>query len=317
LRELVKPEKIDIDESTFSDTCGKFVIEPLERGFGTTLGNSLRRVLLSSIPGAAVVSVNIEGVAHEFSVLPGVVEDVLQILQNLKKIRSRLYADERELYLEANGPTEVKAGDFDPDSEVEIMNPDLHIASVTSDKARLSMSVTFAQGRGYVEAVENKKDDQPVGTIPVDSIFAPVVNVSYRVTPARIGRKTSFDSLVMEIHTDGTIRPDEALRQATKILQKYFAFFTVEVVHEEKVRAETGRKEDRELLEEGIEQTGLAGSPLRALKKAGILQIKDLVSRTGQELLKIPNFGEKSLAKVEKKLVESNLSFLQEQNKTQ
>jgi len=317
LRELIKPEKIKIDENTFSDTYGKFVIEPLERGFGTTLGNSLRRVLLSSIPGAAVVSVNIEGVSHEFSAVPGVAEDALQILQNLKRMRVRLHTNGRELYLEAIGPTQVKAGDFSPDSEVEIVNPELHIANITSDKARLSMRITLARGKGYVEAAENKRDDQPVGTIPIDSIFTPVAKVSYQVTPARIGRKASFDSLVMEIHTDGTIRPDQALREAAKILREYLSLFTMEIVSEEKVGAEVEKKEGGEFLEEEIEEINLVGSPLKALKKAGIFQIKDLVSKTSEELLKIPNFGEKSLARVEKKLTESNLSLSQEEKKAQ
>jgi len=317
LRELIKPQKIKIDENTFSDTYAKFIIEPLERGFGTTLGNSLRRVLFSSIPGAAVVSVNIEGVSHEFSTIRGVTEDVLQIFQNLKKIRVKLQTDERELYLEAIGPTKVKAGDFSPDSEVEIVNPELLIANVTSDKTRLSMRVTLAQGKGYVEAAENKRKDQPIGTIPMDSIFTPVVNVSYQVIPARIGRKTNFDSLVMEISTDGTVRPDQALREATKILIEYFNLFTTEIVSEEKVGAGVERKEGKEFLEEGIEEINIIGSRLEALKKTGILQIKDLVSKTSEELLKIPNFGQKSLARVEKKLAESNLSLSRKEKETQ
>jgi len=303
MRELIRPKRISLEEQTFSDTYGKFIIEPLESGYGITLGNALRRVLLSSIPGVAITSVKIDGVMHEFSTIPGVKEDVLEIIQNLKKLRAKLFVDEeKKISLEARGPLEVKASHFQTDDEVKIINPDLHIATLDNEKTRLFMEVTLAKGRGYVEAVENKKEKQPLGTIPIDSIFTPVRKVKYEVRPARIGRKTSYDCLILEIFTDGTIKPDEAFREAAKILYEYFGFF----LEEEK------RRSREEFLEQEIEEIGLSGPPLKALKDAGINKVKDLLQKEEKELLKIENFGEKSLEKVKKKLAEYDLSMGEE-----
>jgi len=308
VRELVKADRVKIEKETFSNTYGKFIIEPLERGFGITLGNSLRRILLSSIVGAAVTSVKIEGVTHEFATLPGVKEDVLQIIQNLKKLRVKLYAnEERQAFIDEKGPLEVKASHIKVGSEIEIVNPDLHIATLNDEKTRLSMQITIAPGRGYVEASENKKENQPVGTIPVDSIFTPVRKVKYEVLPARIGRKTSYDCLVMEIFTDGTIAPDEALTQAARILQDFTQIFILEDVER---RKEEELKE--KFLQMDIEEMGLPTSALNALKSAGINKVNDLITRNAKELLMINNFGEKSLEKLKKKLAEYNLSLRDE-----
>jgi len=308
VRELVKADRVKIEKETFSNTYGKFIIEPLERGFGITLGNSLRRILLSSIVGAAVTSVKIEGVTHEFATLPGVKEDVLQIIQNLKKLRVKLYAnEERQAFIDERGPLEVKASHIKVGSEIEIVNPDLHIATLNDEKTRLSMQITIAPGRGYVEASENKKENQPVGTIPVDSIFTPVRKVKYEVLPARIGRKTSYDCLVMEIFTDGTIAPDEALTQAARILQDFTQIFILEDVER---RKEEELKE--KFLQMDIEEMGLPTSALNALKSAGINKVNDLITRNAKELLMINNFGEKSLEKLKKKLAEYNLSLRDE-----
>ena len=308
MRELVKADRVKIEKETFSNTYGKFIIEPLERGFGITLGNSLRRILLSSIVGAAVTSVKIEGVTHEFATLPGVKEDVLQIIQNLKKLRVKLYAnEERQAFIDEKGPLEVRASHIKVGSEIEIVNPDLHIATLNDEKTRLSMQITIAPGRGYVEASENKKENQPVGTIPVDSIFTPVRKVKYEVLPARIGRKTSYDCLVMEIFTDGTIAPDEALTQAARILQDFTQIFILEDVER---RKEEELKE--KFLQMDIEEMGLPTSALNALKSAGINKVNDLITRNAKELLMINNFGEKSLEKLKKKLAEYNLSLRDE-----
>jgi len=310
LRELVKPKKIAIEKETFSDTYGKFIIEPLERGYGVTLGNSLRRILLSSIPGVAVTSVKIEGVFHEFSTIEGVKEDVLQIIQNLKKIRVKLFTDkeEKKVFLDVRGPLEVKASHIQPDSEVEIVTPDIPIATLENNKTHLSMEITLAKGRGYVEREESRESDQPLGTIPVDSIFTPIKRVKYEIKPARIGRKTSFDSLILEISTDGTIKPDEAVREAAKILSEYFWLF-VNLGKEEK---EIGEEERNKFLEESVEKIGLSSFSLGVLKSSGIEKIRDLTNKSAKELLKIKNFGKKSLKKVEEELARHNLSLAEE-----
>ncbi|MBE0478347.1 DNA-directed RNA polymerase subunit alpha [Candidatus Aerophobetes bacterium] len=303
MRQLIKAEKLKIERESFSDTHGKFIVEPLERGYGVTLGNSLRRILLSSIPGAAVTSIKIDGVTHEFATLTGMKEDVLQVIQNLKKLRVRLYVDgEKQALIDGRGPLEVKASHIQVDSEVEIMNPDLHIATLNDEKSRLSMQINISPGRGYVEAGENKKENQPIGTIPIDSIFTPVQKVKYEVVPARIGRKASYDCLIIEISTDGTIGADEALSHAARILQDYARIFILEDV-EEKKKQEFKNK----FLQMGVEELNLPTLALNALKDAGIKTVRDIITREPKELLTIHNFGEKSLEKLEKKLAEHNL----------
>ena len=306
MRELIKPQSINIEKETFSNTYGKFFIEPLERGYGVTIGNSLRRVLLFSIPGVAVTSMRVEGVYHEFSTIPGVKEDALEIIKNLKQIRAKLFTDkEKKLFLDRRGPLEVKASHFSLDGEIEIINPDLHLATLDNEETHLEMEVTFSKGRGYVEAAENKKSDQPVGIIPVDSVFTPIKKVNYEVKPARIGRKTSYDSLMLEVFTDGTIKPDEAVRKAAQILDEYLQFFIV--------KGKIGEEEKEKFLKCDIEEIGLSSLPLKALKSLGIEKIRDLVDKNAKDLLKLQNFGERSLQKMEEKLKEYNLSLSKEE----
>jgi len=312
VRELVKPKEIKVEKDTFSDTYGKFVIEPLERGYGITIGNSLRRILLSSIPGVAVISVKIEGVLHEFCSIKGVKEDVLQIIQNLKKVRAKLFTSKKEkkISLDVRGPLEVKASHIKPDSEVEIVNPDISLATLDNKETHLSMEITLAKGMGYVEAEENKKADQPVGTIPMDSIFTSIKRVKYEVRSARIGRKTSFDSLALEVSTDGTIKPDEAIQKAANILVECFVPFAT--LGKKEMEAKMKKKED--FLEEEVEKMGFSATILRVLKGLGIKKMQDLTNVSGKELLKIQKFGEKSLEKVEKELAKYNLSLAKEKD---
>jgi len=304
VRQLIKPKEVVIERETFSDTYGRFIIEPLERGYGITLGNSLRRILLSSISGAAVRAVKIEGVSHEFSTISGVKEDVLQIIQNLKRIRVKLFVDgEKKVFLDVRGPLEMKASHIKADSEVEIVNPDLYLATLDNKKTHLTMEITLAKGRGYATMDESRDSDQPLGTIPMDSIFSPVKRVKCEVKPARIGRKTSFDSLIVEIFTDGTVKPDDAVGEAARILTEYLGFFMAEPPKGKKAESE------KKLLEQSVEELGLSAVPVKALRSSGIKKIGDLVEKSSKELLKIQNFGEKSLQKLEKKLAECGLSL--------
>jgi len=313
MRELVRPQRIDFDKETLSDTYGKLIVEPLERGYGITLGNAFRRVLLSSIPGVAVTSVRIEGVSHEFSTIPGVKEDVLEIIQNLKQIRGKIFGEEEEkkVRIDVKGPLDLRASYFQNDKEIEIVNPDLHIATLDNEKTHLIMEVTLAKGRGYVEANENKKPDQPLGTIPIDSIFTPIKKVNYEVKPVQIGKRESYDCLILEIFTDGTITPEEALKEAAEILGEYLRLF----ITKETLR---GKVKEEEFLEHGIEEIGLNSLPLNALRSSGIRKIKDLLKKRARELLEIENFGEKSLERIKEKLAEYNLSLAEEvKNETQ
>jgi len=304
VRQLIKPKEVVIERETFSDTYGRFIIEPLERGYGITLGNSLRRILLSSISGAAVRAVKIEGVSHEFSTISGVKEDVLQIIQNLKRIRVKLFVDgEKKVFLDVRGPLEMKASHIKADSEVEIVNPDLYLATLDNKETHLTMEITLAKGRGYATMDESRDSDQPLGTIPMDSIFSPVKRVKCEVKPARIGRKTSFDSLIVEIFTDGTVKPDDAVGEAARILTEYLGFFMAEPPKGKKAESE------KKLLEQSVEELGLSAVPVKALRSSGIKKIGDLVEKGSKELLKIQNFGEKSLQKLEKKLAECGLSL--------
>jgi len=304
VRQLIKPKEVVIERETFSDTYGRFIIEPLERGYGITLGNSLRRILLSSISGAAVTAVKIEGVSHEFSTISGVKEDVLQIIQNLKRIRVKLFVDgEKKVFLDVRGPLEMKASHIKADSEVEIVNPDLYLATLDNKETHLTMEITLAKGRGYATMDESRDSDQPLGTIPMDSIFSPVKRVKCEVKPARIGRKTSFDSLIVEIFTDGTVKPDDAVGEAARILTEYLGFFMAEPPKGKKAESE------KKLLEQSVEELGLSAVPVKALRSSGIKKIGDLVEKSSKELLKIQNFGEKSLQKLEKKLAKCGLSL--------
>jgi len=312
--EIVTKPKLEFVE--LSDTYGKFVVEPLDRGFGVTLGNSLRRVLLSSIPGAAVTSVKIEGVLHEFSTIPGVVEDVTQIILNLKELTLKLHTDKPKLLrLEARGKREVTAGDIQPDPDVEILNPDLHIATLDSKNARLAMEIVVERGKGYVPAEQHRKSEHVIGVIPVDSIFSPIQKVNYIVEDTRVGHSSNYDRLTLEIWTNGAIRPDEAVREASRILIDHFKLFAG-MAEEASVPSRQEARVDSQLSRlyaMPIEELELSVRPYNCLKRAGIHTVGDLVSRTEEEIISVKNFGRKSLDEVKEKLATLGLSLKKEQ----
>ena len=308
--EIEKP-RIECVEKSEDDRYGRFVIEPLERGYGITLGNSLRRVLLSSLPGAAVTSVKIDGVLHEFSTIPGVVEDTTDIILNLKGLRLKVYSDEiKVLRVEASGEGEVKAGDIIADSDVDILNPDLHIATVSTE-GRLFMELTVEKGRGYVSAERNKKSDHVIGVIPIDSIFSPVTKVNYNVENTRVGQITDYDRLTLEVWTDGSINPKEATSLAAKILSDHLRLFigltdTVSDVETMVVKEEEPR--DR-VLDMTIEELDLSVRSFNCLKRAGINTVGELVQKNVEDMMKVRNLGKKSLEEVDKKLAELGLAL--------
>ena len=313
--EIEKP-RIECLESPDDISYGKFVVEPLERGYGTTLGNSLRRVLLSSLPGYAPTSIRIAGVQHEFSTIPGVKEDVTEIVLNVKGIIARLHCDgPKTVYIEAAGECEVTAGDIKADGEVEILNPELHIASLGPDGA-LSMEITLAHGRGYVPADKNKSAQQVIGTIPVDSIYAPVLKVNYAVENTRVGNQTDFDKLTVEVWTDKTISARDALSLGAKILCDHFTLFTdlsdtvgnsCTVVEKEPERPDT-------VMKMTIEELDLSVRSFNCLKRANINTVEDLTNKTEEEMIKVRNLGRKSLEEVEHKLAMMGLSLASDDN---
>lgn len=309
---MEKP-KIETVVLAEDNSYGKFVVEPLERGYGITLGNSLRRILLSSLPGAAVTSVKIDGVLHEFSTLPGVVEDVTDIILNLKQLSLRMHSDEpKVLRLHAEGEGEVTAGDIHTDADVEILNPDLHIA--TLDKGgRLIAEITVSKGRGYVPADQNKTPDMPIGVIPVDSIFSPIRRVNYTIEHTRVGNKTNYDKLTLEVWTNGAVRPDEACSWAAKILKEHLELFIslTEDADEIEVMQEKEDDERNKLMEMTIEELDLSVRSYNCLKRAGINTIAELVSKTDEEMMKVRNLGKKSLEEVKTKLAAFGLSLRQ------
>ena len=313
--EIEKP-RIECLESPDDISYGKFVVEPLERGYGTTLGNSLRRVLLSSLPGTAPTSIRIAGVQHEFSTIPGVKEDVTEIVLNVTGIIARLHCDgPKTVYIEAAGECEVTAGDIKADGEVEILNPELHIASLGPDGA-LSMEITLAHGRGYVPADKNKSAQQVIGTIPVDSIYAPVLKVNYAVENTRVGNQTDFDKLTIEVWTDKTISARDALSLGAKILCDLFTLFTdlsdtvgnsCTVVEKEPERPDT-------VMKMTIEELDLSVRSFNCLKRANINTVEDLTNKTEEEMIKVRNLGRKSLEEVEHKLAMMGLSLASDDN---
>ena len=313
--EIEKP-RIECQESPDDISYGKFVVEPLERGYGTTLGNSLRRVLLSSLPGTAPTSIRIAGVQHEFSTIPGVKEDVTEIVLNVKGIIARLHCDgPKTVYIEAAGECEVTAGDIKADGEVEILNPELHIASLGPDGA-LSMEITLAHGRGYVPADKNKSAQQVIGTIPVDSIYAPVLKVNYAVENTRVDNQTDFDKLTIEVWTDKTISARDALSLGAKILCDHFTLFTdlsdtignsCTVVEKEPERPDT-------VMKMTIEELDLSVRSFNCLKRANINTVEDLTNKTEEEMIKVRNLGRKSLEEVEHKLAMMGLSLASDDN---
>ena len=313
--EIEKP-RIECQESPDDISYGKFVVEPLERGYGTTLGNSLRRVLLSSLPGYAPTSIRIAGVQHEFSTIPGVKEDVTEIVLNVKGIIARLHCDgPKTVYIEAAGECEVTAGDIKADGEVEILNPELHIASLGPDGA-LSMEITLDHGRGYIPADKNKSAQQVIGTIPVDSIYAPVLKVNYAVENTRVGNQTDFDKLTIEVWTDKTISARDALSLGAKILCDHFTLFTdlsdtignsCTVVEKEPERPDT-------VMKMTIEELDLSVRSFNCLKRANINTVEDLTNKTEEEMIKVRNLGRKSLEEVEHKLAMMGLSLASDDN---
>jgi DNA-directed RNA polymerase subunit alpha len=308
--EIEKP-KVEIVETSSDKTYGKFVVEPLERGYGITLGNSLRRVLLSSLPGAAVTSVKIDGVLHEFSTIPGVKEDVTEIVLNLKSLSVKLDGDEPRLVrIEAEGEREIKAGDIIHGPDVEILNPDLHIATLSAD-ARLYMEITLEKGRGYVPAEKNKEQGQPIGIIPVDSIFTPVVKANFRVENTRVGQVTDYDKLTLEVWTDGSIAPDEAVSLGAKILNEHLNLFVTLTDQARDVEIMVEKEEDKKekVLEMTIEELDLSVRSYNCLKRAGINTVEELTQKTEEDMMKVRNLGKKSLEEVQSKLAELNLSL--------
>ncbi|MEW5761955.1 MAG: DNA-directed RNA polymerase subunit alpha [Bacillota bacterium] len=308
--EIEKPriECVNLDDG---GSYGRFVIEPLERGFGTTLGNSLRRVLLSSLPGAAVTAVKIDGVLHEFSTIPGVREDVTEIILNLKELRLRLHTEEEKtLRIEADQPGEVRARDIIADADVEILNPDLYIATL-ADGGRLFADITVARGRGYVPAEKNKKGNHVIGVIPVDAVFSPVRKVNFLVDKTRVGHETSLDKLTLEVWTDGSIRPDEAVGLAARILCEHLRLFTnlTESVNDVEIMVEKEEEKKNKILEMPIEELELSVRSYNCLKRAGINTVEDLIQRNEEEMMKVRNLGKKSLEEVVKKLNEYGLSL--------
>ena len=306
--EFEKPNITKIDENK---DYGKFVIEPLERGYGTTLGNSLRRVLLASLPGAAVTSIYIDGVLHEFDTVPGVREDVMQIILNIKGIAVKSYVeDEKIIELDVEGPAEVTAGDILTDSDIEIVNPDHYLFTI-GEGSSLKATMTVNSGRGYVPADENKKDNAPVGTLAVDSIYTPVTKVNYQVEPARVGSNDGFDKLTLEILTNGTIIPEDALGLSARILTEHLDLFTnlTEIAKSTEVMKEADTESDDRILDRTIEELDLSVRSYNCLKRAGINTVHDLTEKSEAEMMKVRNLGRKSLEEVKLKLIDLGLGL--------
>ncbi|NCB73533.1 MAG: DNA-directed RNA polymerase subunit alpha [Clostridia bacterium] len=313
--EIEKP-RIECIENQSDESYGKYIVEPLERGYGTTLGNSLRRVLLSSLPGTAVTSVKIAGVQHEFSTIPGVKEDVTEIVLNIKSGIFKLHSDgPKTVYIEASGECEVRAGSIKADSEVEVLNPDLHIASLGPD-GYLSMEMVIDHGRGYVVAEKNKGAQQVIGSIPIDSIYSPVLKVNYAVENTRVGNKTDYDKLTIEVWTDKTITPRDAVSLGAKILCDHFTLFTdlSETIGSESTVKEKVETMRDKVLEMTIEELDLSVRSFNCLKRANINTVEDLIGKTQDEMIKVRNLGRKSLEEVEHKLAMMGLSLASDDN---
>lgn len=309
--EMEKP-RIECVEKNPENNYGKFVIEPLERGYGTTLGNSLRRVLLSSLPGAAVTSIKIDGVLHEFSTIPNVLEDTTEIILNIKKLVLRYDGSERKiLRIECNGPKELTAADIEPDAEVDILNPELHIATL-DEGAKLYIEMTVERGRGYVSADQQPyKNEDIVGLIPIDSIYTPTRRVNYKVENTRVGKRTDYDKLNLEVWTNGSIGPEEAVSLSAQILIEYLRLFTEINTSFSQMEILVEKEEEKrdKVLEMSIEELELSVRASNGLKRASINSVGDLIEKTRDEMAKIRNLGQKSLEEIERKLKELDLSF--------
>lgn len=307
--EIVKPTITkEIDENGH---YGKFVVEPLERGYGTTLGNCMRRILLSSLPGAAITSVKIDGILHEFSTIPGVKEDVTEIILNLKRLAVRINGDEnKRAIINAVGPKEVTAADIIVDADTEIFNPDLHIATL-ADNATLVMEMNLTSGRGYVPAEQNKKENTPIAEIPVDSIFTPVKKVNFTVDNTRVGQVTDFDKLTLELWTDGSITPEEGVSIGAKIMQEHLNLFIGLGSDVDEMEFMIEKDEDRKVkaLEMTIEDLELSVRSFNCLKRASINTVEELTQRSEEDMMKVRNLGMKSLVEVKNKLAELGLSL--------
>jgi DNA-directed RNA polymerase subunit alpha len=314
MMEIEKPI-IESVETSADERFGRFVVEPLERGYGTTLGNSLRRILLSSLPGAAVTSIQILGVQHEFSSIPGVEEDVTQIILNIKKLAIKVYSDEEKtLEIDVNEAGVITAADITHDSDVEILNPDLHIATLSS-KGHFQMRLTAKKGRGYVSAEMNKRDDQPIGVIPIDSIFTPVSRFTHSVVDTRVGQTTNFDKLTLEVTTNGSITPSEAVALGAKIIIDHLNIFvglTDEPTSEPFVKVKEVDQKVK-VLEMAIEELDLSVRSYNCLKRAGINTVQELASKSEEDMMKVRNLGRKSLEEVRAKLDELQLNLRSEE----
>jgi DNA-directed RNA polymerase subunit alpha len=310
-RDLIKPKRLEVEPDSLTPTYGKFVGEPFERGFGITIGNALRRILLSSLQGAAISAVRIDGVLHEFSTIPGVAEDVTDIVLNLKDVRLKMHAEgPKTIRIKADKEGDVRAGDIVHDDTIEILNPELHIATL-SKSARLEMEMTVKHGRGYIPADRNKEEDQPIGTIPIDSIFSPVRKVNYTVTNARVGQITDYDKLILEIWTNGSVRPEDAVAFAAKILKDQLSIF-INFEEETEAAAAPAPEETAKLNEnlfKSVDELELSVRSANCLRNAGIRTIGELVQKTEAEMLKTKNFGRKSLNEIKEILAEMGLTL--------
>jgi DNA-directed RNA polymerase subunit alpha len=310
-RDLIKPRGLVVDQESLTNTYGKFVAEPLERGFGITLGNSLRRVLLSSLQGAAVTSVKIDGVDHEFTAIPEVAEDVTDIILNLKEVLLQIHSNEQKtIRIEAEGPREIKAGDIVADGQVEVLNPGHHVLTL-SEGGRVRMEMTARRGRGYVPAERNKVPGQPIGTIPIDALFSPIRKVNYQVTNARVGQQTDYDKLTLEVWTDGSVAPADAVAFAAKIMKEQLSIFiNFDETEEPAIEIATVPEQVmNENLFRSVDELELSVRSANCLQNANIKTIGDLVQKTEAEMLKTKNFGRKSLKEIKEILAEMGLSL--------
>ena len=304
-------EKPKLECVEMSENYGKFVVEPLERGFGMTLGNSMRRVLLSSLPGVAATSIRIDGVLHEFSTIEGVKEDVTEIILNLKGLICKLHSQgPKKVVIDAAGECEVTAGDILPDSDVEIINPELHLATLDAN-GKLHMEIMLDHGRGYVVADRNKRPDMPIGEIAVDSIYTPITKVNFTVDDTRVGQITDYDKLTLEIWTNGSIKPDEAASYAAKILTEHLMLFInlTDRIQGVEIMVEKEESKKEKILEMNIEDLDLSVRSYNCLKRAGINTVEELVQRDEDEMMKVRNLGRKSLEEVQQKLAQLGLSL--------
>ncbi len=308
--EIEKP-KIELEEKNELNNYGRYVVEPLERGYGTTLGNALRRILLSSLPGAAITNVKFDGALHEFSNLPGVLEDTIEIILNLKAVSLKIHSDgPQNLVIDIDQAGAIKARDIKAPSDVEILNTEQHICTL-EENGRIYMEMTAVNGRGYVPAERNKHPQQPIGVIPVDSMFSPIRKVNYRVENTRVGMKTDYDKLTIEVWTDGSIRPDEAISLSAKILSTHIALFANLTEQDQEVKMPSFHHEEGQerILDMTIEELDLTVRSYNCLKRAGINTVGELVRKTENEMMKVRNLGKKSLGEVEEKLEELGFKF--------